>query len=282
MHIFWTIFASISILYVWIWLINTAFGKTSIKIQYIWKILLIWIILVGGLFSYKYILSHSPSYQAYNILEQFTFSSFLIFWLYCAAILTILLLVFRKRTSFILQIFFGGAIFFLVVSFWWILLWVNSLILYYIITAYAEEYMKYTSSTTLLWDTSNSIKDWIFFCILLGLWFSLIENIFYLISLSDWSWNLLGLVIGRWLISALLHVVATTTIWVLYYSLKQKIYRPVALFISIIWWVALHWWYNLWLEYQISAITIPLVIFLFFLLSFFLFKSDMLYVNKDK
>lgn len=281
MQIFWSIIASISILYVWIWLINTAFGKNSLKIQYIWKILLIWIILVGGLFSYKYLISHSASYQVYNIMEQLTFQSFLIFWWYCSAILGILLLIFRKWASFVLQIFFGGAIFFLMISFGGILLGINSLILYYIITAYAEEYMKYTSSTTLIWDSSNEIKNGIFFCILLGLWFSLIENILYLISLSDWWWNLLGLLVGRWLISALLHVVATTTIGSLYYSLKQKILRPVALFISIIWWVSLHGIYNIGLEYQLSYIIIPLIVFLFFLLSFFLFRSDMLYVKKE-
>ncbi|HCY21729.1 TPA: hypothetical protein DIC40_08010 [Patescibacteria group bacterium] len=59
------------------------------------------------------------------------------------------------------------------------------MILYYIITAYAEEYMKYTSSTTLLGDSSHGIKNGIFFCVLLGLGFSLIENLFYLFSLAD-------------------------------------------------------------------------------------------------
>jgi len=60
---------------------------------------------------------------------------------------------------------------------------INSLLLYYIITAYAEEYMKYTSSTMLLKNTEK-IKNGIFFCILIGLGFSFVENIFYLISLT--------------------------------------------------------------------------------------------------
>ncbi|AHB40934.1 hypothetical protein P148_SR1C00001G0123 [candidate division SR1 bacterium RAAC1_SR1_1] len=281
MHIFWTIFASICILYIWIWLINQAFGKHSLKIQYIWKILLIGIILVGGLFSYKYLISHSVSYKIYNIMEQLTLKSFLIFGGYCAAILGILLLIFRKWASFIIQVFLGGAIFFFMISFGGILLGINSLILYYIITAYAEEYMKYTSSTTLLGDSSHGIKNGIFFCVLLGLGFSLIENLFYLFSLADGSGNILGLIVGRGLISALLHVVATTTIGALYYALKQKILRPVALFISIVGGVALHGTYNIGLEYQLSYVTVPLVIFLFFLLSFFLFKSDLLYVKKE-
>jgi hypothetical protein len=280
MSIVRAILASIFILYVWIWLINTAFGKWSLKIQYIWKILLIWIILVGGLVSYKYLLSYPTSYLSLNITDQLNFKTILIFWSYCMGILLILLLLLRKRAMLILQVFLGWALFFVVLSFGGILLWINSLILYYIITAYAEEYMKYTSSTTLFED-NEKIKDGIFFCLLLWLGFSLIENIFYLISLVGWSENMAGLIIGRWLISALLHVVATTTIWALYYALRQKILRPVALFISIAGGVALHGTYNIGLEYQLSYITIPLIIFLFFLLSLFLFKSDLLYMKKN-
>lgn len=281
MNIVRTILASIVILYVWIWLINTAFGKHSLKIQYIWKTILIWIILVGGLFSYKYLLSHSATYGIYNIVDHLDISSVLIFSWYCVAILAAILFVFRKRALFILEILFTGAIFFLIVGFWWIVLGINSLILYYIISAYAEEYLKYTSSTTLLKNWYNDIKNGIFFCILLGLGFSLIENIFYLISLAGTTENIAGLIIGRWLISALIHVVATTTIWAIYYALSKKIIRPVALFIAIIWWVLLHGGYNLGLAYQLSFVTIPLIIFLFFLFSFFLFKSDMLYIKKE-
>ena len=236
--------------------------------------------MVGGLFSYNYLLSYPTSHLSLNIIDQLNFKTITIFWSYCVGVLLILLLLFRKRAIPILQIFLGGALFFVLLSFWWIALGINWWLLYYIITAYAEEYMKYTSSTTLRKNTEK-IKDWIFFCVLLGLWFSLIENIVYLISLAGWWENLAGLLIGRWLISALLHVVATTTIWTLYYTLNQKILRPVALFISIIGGTILHWVYNIWLEYQLSYITIPLVIFLFFLLSLFLFKSDMLYVKKD-
>ncbi|MDD3262399.1 MAG: PrsW family glutamic-type intramembrane protease [Candidatus Absconditabacteria bacterium] len=280
MQIFRTILASIFILYIWIWLINEAFGKNSLKIQYIWKILLIGIILVGGLFSYKYLLSYPTSHLSLNITDQLNFKTAIIFGSYCMGILLILLVLFRKRAILILQIFFGGALFFVVLSFGGIILGINSLLLYYIITAYAEEYMKYTSST-MLFKNTEKIKDGIFFCVLLGLGFSLIENIFYLISIAGGGENLAGLILGRGLISALLHVVATTTIGALYYALRQKTLRPVALFISIAGGVALHGTYNIGLEYQLSYITIPLVIFLFFLLSLFLFKSDMLYAKKD-
>jgi hypothetical protein len=280
MQIVWTLLASIGILYVWIWLINTAFGKDSLKLSYVWKILTIWIVLVGGLFFYKYLASHLEYLQWYNLLEHFNYTSLVIFGGYCAWILLLLILLFRKRKIFILQVFLGGAIFFAMVSIGGLLLWINSLVLYYIVAAYAEEYMKYTSSTTFIERTAD-IKDNIFFCVLLGLGFSLIENILYLVSLAGWWDNILGLIVWRWLISALLHVVATTTIWTIYYALKQKIIRPVALFISILGGLALHGWYNLWLFYHLSIVTIPLVIFFFFLLSFFLFKSDLLYAQKQ-
>ena len=280
MQIVWTLIASIFILYVWIWLINTAFGKHSLKMHYLWKTLLIWTLLVGGLFLYKYLVVHVDYLHGYNILKSITWKSLVLFWWFCMAILGILILLFRRRTILILQVFLWGALFFAVVSFGWIILGINSLVLYYIIAAYAEEYLKYTSSTTFI-EQESEFKHTLFFCILLWLWFSLLENILYIISLAGGDQNLLGMVVGRWIISALLHVVATTTIGSIYYALKQKIIRPVALFIGILWWLTLHGGYNLGLYYHLSVVTVPLIIFFFFLLSLFFFKSDLIYAPKQ-
>jgi RsiW-degrading membrane proteinase PrsW (M82 family) len=56
------------------------------------------------------------------------------------------------------------------------------MILYYIISAYAEEYMKYSGSSIVFREHQSIPSSLIFFCVLMGLGFSLVENIVYLVS----------------------------------------------------------------------------------------------------
>lgn len=281
MQIFWALFASILILYVWIWLINTTFWQKSIKTTLFRKIITIGIILVGTLFAYGYLFSITP-YQNWNFITTMNWRTTWLFAGYCTGILFLILLIFRKWKKIILQTLLIGAVFFFAAALGGIFWGINTLILYYIIAAYAEEYMKYTSSTLFFGETFHGISDMIFFCILLGLGFSVAENIFYLASVffHQETINLVGFAVGRWLISALLHVAATTTIGSIYYALQKKIKRPLAIGISILSGVLLHSSYNISLSYNFKYITIPLIIFMIFLLSFFLFQSDLLYKGK--
>jgi RsiW-degrading membrane proteinase PrsW (M82 family) len=86
----------------------------------------------------------------------------------------------------------------------------------------------------------------------------------------------------RWLISALVHVTATSTIGYLSFKLPKSLRLFVITVIGLVSWVLLHTTYNLSLYYSLSYLTIPLVIILFFLMSFFLFQSDILYLPADK
>lgn len=279
MKIIPTILASLLVLYVWIRLINTVFGKNPIKKQYILRIIISGIVLVWWLFGYRYLLISNPNFAEFDIVKDINFKTIIIFWFYCMALLLFLITIFHRRKNFILQIFLSGALFFVAIGIWGIALWINSLILYYIISAYAEEYLKYTTSNSFLQKNWKNI--W-FFAILLGIAFGLIENIFYLIAYASWTENLIWFILSRWLISVLVHVVATTTIASIYHFLNKKTLRPLALLVGMIGWVWLHSVYNISLEYQFSILIVALIIFFFFLLSWFLFRSDLLYDKNQR
>lgn len=281
MNIIWSIISSIFILYVWIRLINTVFWWQALKAKIIWKVLIMWIVSVWTLFAYKYLLTKTNNLDLY-FFENLDLKTTTLFSIYCIWIILIIISIFGKRAKIILKTLFILSLFFLIVNIAWIFLWINTLILYYIISAYAEEYLKFNSSTILSENTTTWVKDLIFFCIILWLSFSVVENVLYLASvlIQKQQINISSFIIGRWLISALLHVVATTSIAYITYSLNKKINWIVASIIWIIAWLAIHSTYNLSLEYKINYISIPLIIMMFFLLSYFLFKSDLLYKKK--
>gem|GEM_PF-7114347 len=80
-----------------------------------------------------------------------------------------------------LQTVFLGAIFFIAIGYGGYLLGIDVLILYYLVSAYAEEYLKYTSGNNVFFkEEGHSARDLIFFCILIGLGFSMAENLLYL------------------------------------------------------------------------------------------------------
>jgi RsiW-degrading membrane proteinase PrsW (M82 family) len=117
------------------------------------------------------------------------------------------------------------------------------------------------------------------FCILIALGFSFIENILYVIIniLNHNNINVLQLLIGRGLISSLIHVVATGLIAFTTISFKRRHNIIIPTIIGILFWFGLHSLYNIWLSYQLSYITIPVIIISFFLLTYLFFRSDSIY-----
>ncbi len=279
MNVVRTVLSSIFIIYVWIWIIHSVFGSEAFKTKLIWKIIITGIVLVLGLLAYKYALIHLWYNQLSFSQDSVHWRSLLVFSAYCTVILLLLIAFFRKWAKHILETLFVWSLFFLAVNYGWLFLGINTLIIFYIVSAYAEEYLKYTSSVTLLSDWSHTTRDLIFFCILLGLGFSMVENVAYLISivLNNQKINLTSFIVGRWLISTLLHVVATGTIGFIQYRLQKKIWWWIATLIGILVWFTLHSWYNIWLEYRLHYLSVPLIIFMVFLLTYLLFQSDLLY-----
>ena len=183
-------------------------------------------------------------------------------------------------------------ILFAVVGFFGLKTWISATVIYYLVLAYSEEFLK-------IWATENEVSktefyssDLLFFSIFIALWFSIIENLFYLWSeiLSsnpEWIW---GMVFWRWIFTSLLHFIATGLIALLLYklyqqqsmkdlSIWQKIWRII---IAILIWVLIHRWYNLSVQHMNLLIYIVLVFGGYFLLTYLLFLTDSLYKNKPE
>lgn len=290
MKIAWAIIACILLWYFRIWLIQHIFAKQQRKIsrKLFWTSLFI----VWSLLAFNYIIKAIfPGIQA---IQEWTMSlsRWGYFLLYCGLIFLFLILLnwnWRKK-----QIWFLFAIWmilFAVVGFFGLKVWISATVLYYFILAYSEELLK-------IWATENEVSktefyssDLLFFSIFIALWFSIIENFFYLwseifSSNQEWIW---WLVFGRWIFTSLLHFIATGLIALLLYKLYQqkplenlKIWQKICRIVfAILIWVLIHWWYNLSVQHMNLLIYIVLVLAGYFLLTYLLFLSDSLYKSKE-
>ena len=277
--------------YFWIWLIQHIFAKQERKISR--KLFWTSFLLVWSLFAFNYIIRAIFPWLEAIQNETLSLSWWSYFLLYCGLIfLFLILLNWNWKKKQIRFLFLIRMILFAVVGFFWIKVWISTTVIYYLVLAYSEEFFK-------IWATENEVSktefyssDLLFFSIFIALWFSIIENLFYLWSeiLSadqEWIW---GLVFGRWIFTSLLHFIATGVIALVLYKLYQqqslkdlniwqKIWRIV---VAILIWVLIHWWYNLSVQHMNLFIYIILVFGGYFLLTYLLFLSDSLYKNKSE
>ena len=289
MKIAGAIIVCILLWYFWIWLIQHIFAKQQRKIsrKLFWTcFLLVWSLLVFNLII-RQVFPWLEAIQD-NVMS---FGWWWLFLLYCGLIfLFLILLKWNWRKKQIWFLFLIWMILFAVVGFFGIKVWISATVLYYFILAYSEELLK-------IWATENEVsKIWfyssnlLFFSIFIALWFSIIENLFYLwseiFSTSDqWIW---WLVFWRWIFTSLLHFIATGLIALLLYKLyqqphlenlriRQKTYRIA---IALLIWVLIHRWYNLSVEHMNLLIYIILVFGWYFMLTYLLFLTDSLYKEK--
>ncbi len=277
--------------YFWIWLINHIFAKQERKISR--KLFWTSFLLVWSLFAFNYIIrAISPEIQAIQD-DTISLSRRSYFLLYCGLIfLFLILLNWNWKKKQIRFLFLIWMILFAVVGFFGLKIWISATIIYYLVLAYSEEFLK-------IWATENEVtktefysSDLLFFSIFIALWFSIIENLFYLWSeiLSadqEWIW---GLVFGRWIFTSLLHFIATGLIALVLYKLYQQqslkdlnIWQKVwRIAVAILIWVLIHRWYNLSVQHMNLFIYIILVFGGYFLLTYMLFLSDSLYKKKSE
>ena len=192
---------------------------------------------------------------------------------------------YKNQYKRIAQILLIWSIFFVALAYGGFLAGINTLILYYLVSAYAEEYMKYSGGNNLfLASKEPNESNLIFFCILVWLWFSAVENILYIINtlINHENINIMNMLIGRGLVSTLIHIVSTSLIAFIMIKTKRtnSIIMPVILGIIGGFW--LHSLYNISLQYNLSYITIPMVILAFFLMTYLTFQSDIIYSSSTK
>ena len=297
MNLVWWILWTIVILYIWVWIIDNAFKHKKFKLSISINIFVLSLILVLLLYFYKDILIYFWLEKLY-LLENNTRKNIWSFVVYCLSFIIILTTasgnIWKKRS---IRFIIISLLLFLWIWLWWAVVWINMLVMYYLISSYAEEILKFSiwqniylknKSTTI--DVDNQVDktrqytDLIFFAIIAGLWFSVIENIFYLVVnyINHDGGTMLS--VWRSIFTTLLHVVATGLI--AFFMIKKwnnnKLNKNNILKISL--WIlagfSLHWLYNLSLFYEIKIITIFILVICYFILSFLLFKSDLVYQKK--
>jgi len=278
-HLVRPIVTSILLVYVRIRIINTIFSQKKIKIGITLKVFGLAIVIVGSLFAYKYLLwvFGQENLALTNIINTKTL---LLFVAYCTLSVVIVTMLFKNRYKRILQILLIWSLFFIALAYGGFLAWINTLILYYLVSAYAEEYMKYSAGNNMfLANKEPNESNLIFFCILVGLWFSAVENILYIANnlLNHESVNIMNLLIGRGLVSTLIHIVSTSLIAFIMIKTKKTNNIIMPIILGIIWGFWLHSIYNISLQYSLSYITIPLIILAFFLMTYLTFQSDIIY-----
>lgn len=276
------IVASLIIIYIRIWILNTIFSEKKLKRVISFRILFTWIFLVGILFAYTYLATRFPSLSSFILssIPPFLPQSAIFFVIYCTIFVILLTVIFKNRYNKILQTILIGAIFFLAIAYGGYLLGLSSVLIFFLVSAYAEEYLKYNAGNNLLFEEKRiNTTDLILFCILIALGFSLIENILYIVVnlINHNDVNVLQMLVGRGIISALIHVVATGLIAFITIGLKKRHNIILPTLIGIIAGFGLHSLYNIGLNFSLSYVTIPVIIVAFFLLTYLFFRSDSLY-----
>jgi RsiW-degrading membrane proteinase PrsW (M82 family) len=176
-------------------------------------------------------------------------------------------------------------------------MWINILIMYYLTSSYAEEILKFSIWQNIYLEKQEVDKhvdmstkkinkkiqtsDLIFFAIIAWLGFSVIENVFYLVVLyfSDGKWLMMTL--GRSVFATLLHIVATGLI--AFFVIKKSENKKNNIWKYFVWILCgfgLHGIYNLSLFYNIKIVTILILLICYFILSYLLFNSDIIYQKK--
>lgn len=239
--------------------------------------------IVGSLFAYTYLLwvFGQESLSLTNIVN---IKSLLFFIVYCTLIVIIITVFFRNRYKRIVQILLIGAIFFVALAYGGFLTGINVLIIYYLISAYAEEYMKYSTGNNLfLANKEPNESNLIMFCILIWLGFSAVENILYVANniIHNENVNIINLLVGRWLVSTLIHIVSTSIIAFIMIKSKKTESIIIPVILGIMSWFWLHSIYNISLQYSLSYITIPLIVLSFFLMTYLTFQSDLIYRSQQ-
>jgi len=155
----------------------------------------------------------------------------------------------------------------------------HAIIAYVLISVYAEEYMKIHASSALVNTKQYIGRDLIFFALIMGLWFSFIEHIAYLVHhLYTGGENLRGMHIARWILTTSIHMVASGIIAYMtlrWYSTKKQTIQWT------IWWIigaiAIHMAYNLSIHFGYTLATVCIAIISYYILSFLLYQTNIIY-----
>ena len=216
MKIFWWILWTILAIYMWIRIINNSFKNKKYNFKTVFLIFIISVITVVFLYFYKDILEKIGLWNL-SLPENITAKTIFSFIFYCVSFLVLIALFFwniKKKSS--VNFIVVALLLFIWIWIGWVLVWINTMLIYYLVSCYAEEILKFSTWENVLqtYEKQESVEtknfgNLIFFAILSGLWFSAVENILYLIVLAaGWDASIFTL-LSRSIFTTLLHIVAT-------------------------------------------------------------------------
>lgn len=290
MKIFWWILWTILAIYMWIRIINNSFKNKKYNFKTVFLIFIISVITVVFLYFYKDILEKIGLWNL-SLPENITAKTIFSFIFYCISFLVLIALFLwniKKKSS--INFIVVALLLFIWIWVGWVLVWINTMIIYYLVSCYAEEILKFSTWENVLqtYEKKESVekKDFwslIFFAILSGLGFSAVENVLYLIVLAaGWDASIFTL-LSRSIFTTLLHIVATGLIaFFLIKKDKNKLKYWIRCLIWIVGGFGLHALYNLSLNYGYTVLTILILIWCYFLLTYLLVNSDMIYQSEWK
>lgn len=282
---------SLIILNIWLWLFDNIFNFNENKKRIIIITIIMWIISWLSIILYPkfaaFINYSSLDFTKLENIENHFMKIYWIFWAYLSIIaISIKLILWKGRISkFFITSFIIFSLLFFLSWYLWNKFLTQTILLYYIFVGVWEEFIKFFLWVDFFEKYKISSNDILVFTILSALWFAFIENIVYMIwgtsenniisSIIGW-WSIL---ITRWIIWFLVHIIFTGNIWLLalYWIIKNNIAKMVSAWIII--WIWLHYLYDVLLQKQISIIIIFFFIFWYFWVSYLFYISDRIYLK---
>ena len=284
MQIAGAILVCIGLGYFWIWLIQQLFVKERKKFSF--ALLGTSVFLVASLWGFGYVMQNiAPSLEV--SLPWFGY-----FLVYCGLIFLFLVLITANyKSKHLWFLFLVWLVMFAVVGFLGFMFGVSLVVVYYLVSAYAEEFLKIGATQNAVNKTDFYSSDVLFFSVLVALGFSIVENLLYLFQQFAGleGSGFFSLAVGRGIFSSLLHLIATGLVALLLYKYYQRIVYQWLSLLQKFWRVALcllvgvvvHLCYNLAVEYGQSWVYVVLVVGGYFLLTYLMFLSDTVYKERD-
>jgi len=252
---------------------NRSLKNTQI---YIWGVFIVW-----ALLWYNYMLG------SYGSIWEAGITNITLFVIYCSAIVSIIYFTQQKGNTYYKQLLIVSICLFCIAAYGSLFIPMNTIVAYVLISVYAEEYLKIHASSALAHRKSGNSyigRDLIFFALLMGLWFSFIEHIAYLIHHVSTQWQTMrGMHVARWLLTTAIHMVGSGIIAysALRFHSKGNFYRQGTI-IGIIIAVWLHMTYNLSIHFWRTILTVIIGISCYYILSYLLYQTNVMYENSDK
>lgn len=316
MQLIWSLLGLVIIAYIWIWVFTNYFSQKFDKSTLVKAIVFSSLV---AMLLFVYHLLPSFFWQKMSI-DQMSYRSLIIFWLYCLSFILLFSIQMKNlKYSGIKKMLIVVIVFFVLIWIGWISTWISSVLMYYFISVYAEEILKFSVGENVSLDSSWLSQEWqgkvtqseaksleirsmdssalpqndkvggekdntsswqtsnlIFISILVGLGFSMVETVLYLVNTYIiWSGSLLALSISRGLFAGLLHLSATGLVAYFVARNRARLFSGFMVWIIAGFW--LHLVYNLSLYYHIMILTVGILIACYFILSYLLFNSDIVY-----